>query len=148
MPKTALRRSLTEGEKKIVAHRQRWKCSSCNVSLPPSYQIDHTIPLCDGGADLISNCTAMCATCHANKTQLETIERTRKRMLTIMPSHLSREDTVHKNVATCTLCFNTRPVDAPHLLCRAIEDPQSRKRVLAGALADFAFIPRGQQHFL
>lgn len=141
MPRAVVHRSLTEGEKKIVAARLQWKCSSCHVFLPPAYQIDHTIPLCDGGDDTIHNCTAMCATCHANKTQRETIARTRARH-TAAPAHEFREDTVHKNVATCTLCFKKRPADSDHVLCRAIDDPGSQKRVLSNVLSEFAFVPR------
>ena len=72
---TSSRRLLSEAVKKQVAYRQQWKCSVCRELLPPSYQIDHTIPLCDGGADDESNTTAMCPTCHANKTQQEHINR-------------------------------------------------------------------------
>lgn len=73
------KRTFTEGQKKIVAARQEWRCSSCDNMLPPSFEIDHTIPLCDGGADDYEhNATAMCGNCHSNKTQRERVARVEK----------------------------------------------------------------------
>ena len=37
-------RKLSESLKKIIAHREEYKCAHCKVLLPPSFQIDHIIP--------------------------------------------------------------------------------------------------------
>jgi hypothetical protein len=64
-------RKLGESIKKQVAYKQEYKCSDCLRLLPPSYQIDHIIPHSISGDDTIDNLTALCPTCHANKTQKE-----------------------------------------------------------------------------
>ena len=51
------------------------KCSSCKSILGSAFQVDHTTPLWKGGEDDISNATAMCPSCHAQKTQREEIEQ-------------------------------------------------------------------------
>jgi len=71
-------RKTPEPVKKQVAARQEWKCYSCCNILSSSYQVDHTIPLWDGGADDEKNLTALCANCHSTKTQNEAIERKRR----------------------------------------------------------------------
>ena len=73
MPK----RTLSESHKKIVAANHDWKCNACRCVLPPSFQIDHIVPLWKGGDDTVENSQSLCGTCHANKTQLESIERAR-----------------------------------------------------------------------
>ena len=134
--------TLTESEKKIIAARQSWKCSSRHLVLPASYQVDHTIPLCNGGDDHDSNCTAMCASCHAAKTQIESVQRARQSWTAAQTSHEDREDTVSRNVATCTYCFQSRAVHTEHAICRALDDPGSRERALARSLGKFAFTKR------
>ena len=141
-PGRTITRTLTESEKKIIAARQSWKCSSCDSVLPASYQVDHTIPLCDGGDDHDSNCTAMCASCHAAKTQIESVQRARQSWTAAQTSHEDREDTVSTNVATCTLCFQSREMHTEHVICRALDDPGSRERALTRSLAKFAFTKR------
>lgn len=70
-----MKRSFTEATKKKVAASQKWICSGCSDILDSTYQVDHTIPLWAGGADSPDNATAMCAGCHARKTQNEAIEK-------------------------------------------------------------------------
>jgi hypothetical protein len=70
-----MKRSFTEAIKKQVAASQRWTCSGCDEVLESTYQVDHTLPLWAGGADSPRNATAMCAGCHARKTQNEAIVR-------------------------------------------------------------------------
>ena len=74
-----LRRRLTEGQKRSVAARYEWKCGMCARTLPSAYQIDHIIPLWAGGEDTPDQCWPLCAECHADKTQRETVERTERR---------------------------------------------------------------------
>ena len=64
-------RKLTETVKKTVAYSQEWRCKTCEVLLPPSYQIDHIVPHSILEDDSIDNLQALCPTCHANKTQIE-----------------------------------------------------------------------------
>ena len=138
---TSSRRLLSEAVKKQVAYRQQWKCSVCRELLPPSYQIDHTIPLCDGGADDESNTTAMCPTCHANKTQQEHINR-HYHSVSKKNQYETREDVRVPNGWRCTLCNRTRSYNAPHNLCIAIEDPTYATRAVLNNLSAFAYVGR------
>ena len=70
-------RRLTAYEKRVVAARGEWRCSTCTDLLQATYEVDHTIPLHKGGDDHIDNCTALCKECHAQKTMHEEIERLR-----------------------------------------------------------------------
>lgn len=64
---------------KIVGARQLWRCAKCDCLLPSSYEVDHIKPLWDDGMDCFqTNAQALCPTCHANKTQLESIDRRKK----------------------------------------------------------------------
>lgn len=65
------RRRVTERVKKQVAADQGWKCSVCDCLLSSAYQIDHIVPLWQCGSNERDNLTAMCANCHALKTQRE-----------------------------------------------------------------------------
>ena len=65
------RRRVTERVKKQVAADQEWKCSSCSCLLSSAYQIDHIVPLWKTGSNERENLTALCANCHALKTQRE-----------------------------------------------------------------------------
>lgn len=135
-------RALTESEKKRVAARGGWRCSDCGMLLPPAYQVDHTVPLCDGGEDSISNCTAMCANCHADKTQRESIARRASSALKTC-SYADRVDVfLSKDVVQCSLCFAIRPASLGHMVCTAIEVPAMRETALQHRLAEFSFAPR------
>lgn len=138
-------RRITEPEKKLVAARQQWRCSDCNDVLPAAYQVDHTVPLCDGGLDAISNCTAMCPNCHARKTQLEHIARFRGP--TVERTYEDREDSFNGNRVRCSLCLRTRNAHAAHNFCTAIERPHCI--ALTKALSRYQFraryTPRGCQ---
>ena len=75
-------RRLTQAQKRIVAARCGWKCALCNDVLASTYQVDHIVPLWDGGEDTPEQCWALCVKCHAEKTQQEEIARVeRKRRL-------------------------------------------------------------------
>jgi cytochrome c553 len=75
IPAKRLRRTFTEAVKKQIAAKQQWVCSVCSSVLSSTYQVDHSIPLWKHGLDSPENATAMCAGCHAKKTQNEGIER-------------------------------------------------------------------------
>lgn len=69
------RKKIPEYVKRRIAARQSWKCERCDAMLSEAFQIDHTVPLWNGGADSESNCSTLCANCHAIKTQNEATER-------------------------------------------------------------------------
>lgn len=109
--------------------------------LPAAYQVDHTVPLCDGGADDISNCSAMCPNCHATKTQLEGIER-RKASISVAALYADRED-VFINAGRqvkCQMCKRVRNANVEHAYCTSVETRGAD--TLRFALARFAFKPR------
>lgn len=61
-------RYVPEKVKKNVSFCQEYKCKLCCSILPPSYEIDHIIPLYLGGSNTESNLQALCPTCHNDKT--------------------------------------------------------------------------------
>jgi 5-methylcytosine-specific restriction endonuclease McrA len=80
-PSTRMTRRVSETLKKTVAHRQRYHCAGCMQMLPPSYQVDHIIPLytdvygthteyLNSGENL----QALCPNCHSVKTQQDLIK--------------------------------------------------------------------------
>ena len=71
------KRSWTEAQKKQVAARSKWRCGRCGRLLESTYEIDHIRPLWEGGSDCIhTNACSLCAGCHRQKTQDESIRRT------------------------------------------------------------------------
>ena len=76
MAKEKPKRSWGVSEQKIVGARQEWRCAHCNELLPASYEVDHKVPLWEGGADCVdTNAEALCCNCHGSKTQRESIRR-------------------------------------------------------------------------
>ena len=65
------RRRVTERVKKQVAVDQEWRCSDCGSVLSSAFQVDHVRPLWQGGSNDRDNLAALCANCHALKTQRE-----------------------------------------------------------------------------
>ena len=74
-----MRRSLSAAESKRIAATYGWRCAACGELLPAAFQIDHVVPLADGGADDESNMQSLCPGCHADKTQREAIRRAKAR---------------------------------------------------------------------
>jgi len=73
-------RKWTTTDKKIVGARQSWRCHTCDTLLPASYEVDHVIPLWNGGIDdLQLNAVALCNTCHAQKTIHERVKMHEKK---------------------------------------------------------------------
>lgn len=67
------RKSLTPSRRNEIAWRQQWKCvGECQQLLPPTWCMDHIVPLRNGGTNELSNFQALCANCHALKTLKET----------------------------------------------------------------------------
>ena len=118
---------------KIVGARQKWRCATCDILLPSSYEVDHVKPLWDGGPDCFeTNAQALCPTCHATKTQLESIERRRKiddaRMEavnkalasastsdSVITTNLPKQDHVVRKMKDISSAFDTFTHDNPFL---------------------------------
>ena len=62
-----VKRELSEPTKKKVAYQQRYTCAGCNCLLPPSYEVDHIVPLALGGTNGLKNLQALCVPCHTQK---------------------------------------------------------------------------------
>jgi len=62
---------LTDLQRRIVAESQGWKCGNLQCilpHLPATFEIDHRLALINGGLNEWSNFTALCPTCHRNKS--------------------------------------------------------------------------------
>jgi hypothetical protein len=94
--KTSSKRKLSEVLKKQVAARQKWTCSMCSIILPSAYEIDHTIPLWQDGADDPNNMTALCATCHGQKSQSESLLRATLTKEARVARRVQYEATIHR----------------------------------------------------
>ena len=68
------KRSVSETKKKVVAHKQDWKCKQCKQKLPASFEVHHVKPLFNGGTNEIENLVALCRNCHGNETVNELIK--------------------------------------------------------------------------
>jgi 5-methylcytosine-specific restriction endonuclease McrA len=69
------RKFLTPAQKQRLAAEQKYLCRECDILLPSTWQVDHVIPLHLGGTNEWQNLQILCPLCHANKSQLEAIER-------------------------------------------------------------------------
>lgn len=68
-----IRKYWTEGIKRQIAYRQKYKCAVCQKMLPAAWHADHVIPLSEGGTNHTDNCQILCGSCHADKTMSENI---------------------------------------------------------------------------
>ena len=73
-----VRKQYSEVQKRIIAYNQHWMCvgEKCNgqVQLSANWNLDHIIPLFQGGSNDFTNLQILCSDCHAIKTQKERIE--------------------------------------------------------------------------
>ena len=69
------RKFLTPAQKQRLAAEQKYCCRECEQLLPSTWQVDHRVPLHLGGTNDWLNLQILCPLCHANKSQLEAIER-------------------------------------------------------------------------
>jgi len=72
---TKFLRKVTEQTKKFVAAGQGWKCKKCGATLSATYEVDHIVPLEDGGGNEIQNLRAVCRNCHGNITMMNNLNR-------------------------------------------------------------------------
>ena len=66
--------SRSEPERRKIAQRQNWKCAgeTCDlVGELEAYDLDHILPLSQGGEDVDNNLQALCPACHRRKTDKE-----------------------------------------------------------------------------
>lgn len=61
-------RNVSNCKKKTVAARQSWKCGLCGQLLDETYEVDHIVPLYQGGTNELDNLMALDPICHKKKT--------------------------------------------------------------------------------
>ena len=71
--KEKVKRKVTNGQKKYVAAKQKWRCKKCDDLLNESYEVDHIKPLSKGGTNELKNLAALCRNCHGRKTYKESL---------------------------------------------------------------------------
>lgn len=86
-----MRKTIHWSVKMHVAGRGRFRCQgpreTCpcwalddGVFGPAGFEIDHVMPVCRGGSDDPSNLQALCPCCHALRSRIQRIERTKKEL--------------------------------------------------------------------
>jgi len=79
MQQPPVRKRLTPAQRIILAASQQYRCAMCDALLPSAWEVDHRVPLYDGGSNDWSNLHVICPVCHALKTQREAIQREEKK---------------------------------------------------------------------
>ncbi len=97
------KRHVTAGTKKLVAGRQRYICAAtvqgykCPLNGSPfdeaGYEVDHIVPLADGGSNETSNLQALCLMCHRVKTTRSSVGKKSVRKTTPNKKEWSIKDT-------------------------------------------------------
>jgi 5-methylcytosine-specific restriction protein A len=57
--------------RKAVLVRDAYRCQECGIVCVELAQVDHIIPLEDGGSDDMANLQTLCVACHGRKTRRE-----------------------------------------------------------------------------
>jgi hypothetical protein len=69
---TSKRHSFTEYEKNAICSTFDYKCAKCSIDLVErDYNIDHILPIANGGKNSIENLQPLCVKCHKRKTAFE-----------------------------------------------------------------------------
>lgn len=69
---TTKRKLFSEFEKQSIASANDYKCNICRTDLVErEFQIDHKIPIANGGKNVIENLQPLCKNCHKRKTANE-----------------------------------------------------------------------------
>ena len=140
------RRRLHAEERLQIAARQQWTCAGCRVMLQAAFEIDHICELADGGPDEAHNMQALCASCHALKTQKARIARYRRirgGATCLAKLYEDRNDhVVAPGIFECEACRKRRPVGKAHTVCWALE-----ARAQAGKTASFTKLQGALQRF-
>ena len=68
------RKRLGERIRKTVAASQKWRCHDCNELLSASFEVDHVLPVSQGGTNDLLNLNALCRNCHGERTSRQGME--------------------------------------------------------------------------
>jgi len=69
---TSKRHSFSEFEKNAICSIFDYKCAKCEIDLVErDYNIDHILPIANGGKNSVENLQSLCVKCHKNKTGFE-----------------------------------------------------------------------------
>lgn len=55
-----------------VLERDGWRCTKCGRA--GKLEVDHRVPVHEGGADTMQNCRALCRTCHIDRHRRQPTE--------------------------------------------------------------------------
>jgi len=56
----------------LNSRREHHRCNACQfLTHPRKLQVDHRVPLADGGRDEVENLQVLCVDCHKEKTKRE-----------------------------------------------------------------------------
>ena len=72
------RKRLTNLQRCNLAYKQKYKCAVCKCMLPPMWDADHITPLHIKIDNRLENYQALCAACHALKTNQENLDAIEK----------------------------------------------------------------------
>jgi hypothetical protein len=113
------RKAIKDTVKKEISYKQSYKCKSCSLLLPPTFQIDHIIPwsLCNDDSE--ENLQALCANCHSIKTQREAMRIIQyKKLLYDCPNDCS----------LCWFCLETTSTSDIHTCDKILKDISKLKQ--------------------
>jgi 5-methylcytosine-specific restriction endonuclease McrA len=83
---------LEDSERQAILVRQERQCAICGDELKKRFDVDHIVPLCQGGTNDASNLRALCQPCHAEETyklQQAGTDLSEKSKFHTIESHLS-----------------------------------------------------------
>ena len=60
---------------KEIGFKQHWCCAGCMEMLEPTMEVDHIVPLEQGGKDCLDNLQLLCVKCHARKSRDERLAK-------------------------------------------------------------------------
>ena len=78
LPTKTARKRVTPFVAKSVGAKYKWRCAMCGELLGPDFEVDHIVPLSEGGSNDIANLQCLHKKCHLLKSSFEQ----RKRSLT------------------------------------------------------------------
>ena len=58
--KRVQKRAYSTSHRIEIAYKSKYHCHMCKMLLPPTFEVDHIVELCDGGKDEYSNLQALC----------------------------------------------------------------------------------------
>lgn len=94
--KQNLRKRLTKAERKLIHSRCNGRCAYCGCALKyKDMQVDHVVPLSNGGEDTLENMLPSCRSCNHYKGMFG-LEDFRERVED-MPKVLMRDSVTYKN---------------------------------------------------